>query len=323
MRSRYVQLLRNVIQWGFLLFCIYLGVRLSLFVDAIRVGSIPTVTRANGVEAFLPIAGLMGLRDWIESGSLNPVHPAATVIFIAAILVSFLLRRGFCSWICPIGTLSEFAWKRGFGLFRRNLKAPLRLDIPLRGIKYLLLFFFVWTIFRMPSQALTAFIHSDYSKIADVRMLNFFLHLSLTALTVILILTLISLPIRNPFCRYLCPYGALTGLAGWFSPVAVTRNTHHCVRCGVCNQVCPSYLPIMENRRMHSPECIGCWRCVSNCRADGALEMALPGGKPVLAGIVYAVLLVGIFWGITLLARVTGHWESGVSIAEYMRLLGG
>ena len=322
MRSRYVQLLRLVIQWGFVLFCLYLGVQFALFVDAIRSGTLPTVARPNGVEAFLPIAGLLGLRDWFASGTLNPVHPAATVIFCAVVGVSFLLRRSFCSWICPIGTFSEFLWKRGFALFRRNLKAPAWLDLPLRGLKYLLLLFFLWTIFGMPVMGVKAFVHSDYSKIADVRMLDFFRHLSPLAGGVIVFLVILSLPVRNAFCRYLCPYGALLSLVGWFSPTAVTRMTSHCVRCGVCTQVCPSYIPVMSKERVNHPECIGCWRCVSHCRAEGALEMMLPGRKIIVTGIVFAALVVGIFWGTTIVARLTGHWQSGVMVTDYMRLLG-
>jgi polyferredoxin len=323
MRSRYMQILRAVIQWGFVLFCLYLGIRFALFVSAIRTGMLPTVSRPNGVEAFLPIAGLLGLRDWLSQGTLNPVHPAATIIFLAVVGISFFLRRSFCSWICPVGTFSELLWKRGFALFRRNLKAPAWLDLPLRGLKYLLLLFFLWQIlFRMPAQAVSAFITSDYSKIADVRMLDFFLHMSLLGGGIILFLVLLSLPVRNAFCRYLCPYGALLGLAGWFSPVAVTRLTSNCVQCGVCTQVCPSYIPVMAKERVHSPECIGCWRCVSHCRAEGALEMMLPGRKIIVSGIVFALLVVGLFWGSTIMARLTGHWQSSVTITDYMRLIG-
>lgn len=323
MRSRYVQILRLFVQWGFVVFCLYLGVRFALFIDAIRSGTIPTVTRPNGVEAFLPIAGLLGVRDWLSNGTLNLVHPAATVIFLAVVGVSLLLRRSFCSWICPVGTFSEFLWKRGFALLRRNIKAPTWFDLALRGLKYLLLLFFLWTIFaKMPAQAVSAFVTSDYSKIADVRMLDFFRHISPLGAGIILFLIVISLPVRNAFCRYLCPYGALLGLVGWFSPVAVTRFSKQCVECGVCTQVCPSYIPVMAKERVNSPECIGCWRCVSHCRAEGALEMTLPGRKIIVSGIVFALLVVGLFWGSTIVARLTGHWQSGVMVTDYMRLIG-
>ncbi|CAG0957812.1 partial Putative electron transport protein YccM, partial [Geobacteraceae bacterium] len=226
MSKRYVQPLRIAIQWGFLLFMVYLGVRLFLFVRHFRTGgAAPFVTRADGVEGFLPIAGLLGVKDWVASGAINPVHPASVVIFVTAVAVSLLLKRSFCSWICPVGTLSELLWKRGFVLFRRNLRPPRWLDMALRGIKYLLLLFFLYSIlWAMPPEAVTAFIYSDYNRVADVRLLDFFLHLSGIPLVVIVVLLVLSLPVRNPVCRYLCPYGALLGLVSILSPVKVTRE---------------------------------------------------------------------------------------------------
>jgi Fe-S-cluster-containing hydrogenase component 2 len=77
----------------------------------------------------------------------------------------------------------------------------------------------------------------------------------------------------------------------------------------------------MAKERIHSPECIGCWRCISNCRAAGALEMKLTGGRIAIAGALFAVLVVGIFWGGSIIGKATGHWHNSISAAEYARLL--
>jgi polyferredoxin len=323
MYQRFMQPLRIAIQWGFLLFILYLGIRFAQFVHYFRSGgSVSFVPRPAGVEAFLPIAGLLGVKDWIVNGVINPIHPAAVVIFVTAIGVSLLLKRSFCSWICPIGTISELLWKFGFRTLKRNVRPPAWLDLPLRGFKYLLLAFFLWTILlKMPAEAVASFIASDYHKIADVRLLDFFLTLSGFPLAVIAILVVASLPVRNAFCRYLCPYGALLGLVSSCSPFKVTRITASCVSCGVCSQFCPSYLPVMSKERIHSPECIGCWRCISHCRTSGALEMRLSGSRFAISGLLFAVLVVGLFWGGTLLGKATGHWQTAISIAEYARLL--
>ncbi|AJE04529.1 4Fe-4S binding protein [Geobacter pickeringii] len=324
MSKRYVQPLRIATQWAFLFFQIYLGVRLFLFVRHFRSGgAVPFVPRGEGVEGFLPIAGLLGVRDWFQSGSINPVHPASVLLFVTVVAVSLLLKRSFCSWVCPVGTLSELLWKRGFVLFRRNVRPPRWLDGALRGIKYLLLLFFLYFIlWSMAPEAVSDFILSDYNKIVDVRLLDFFLHLSGIPLVVILVLLVLSLPVRNPFCRYLCPYGALLGLVSMLSPVKVTREGKACVACGVCTQVCPAYIPVMAKERVHSEECIGCWRCVSHCRAMGALDMKFPGRKLVVNAILFAALVVLFFVGASLVGRATGHWKSQIPYAEYMRLLG-
>jgi len=324
MVNRFMQPLRIAIQWAYLLFIFYLGVRFYQFVAHFRsAGLKPLVPRPDAVEGFLPIAALLGVRDWLTSGAINPLHPAAVVILLTVILVSLLLRRSFCSWICPVGTLEELLWKRGFSLFKRNLRPPRWLDMILRSPKYLLLAFFIYFIFfAMPAEQVRSFIASDYNRIADVRLLDFFLSLSGTPLIVITILLLLSLPLKNPFCRFLCPYGALLGLVALLSPAKVTRNREICVSCGVCNQVCPTYIPVMAKKRVHSPECIGCWRCISHCRADGALSMKLPGKKVAIPGLLFALLVVMVFWGGSLVGKFTGNWHTAISLAEYARLLG-
>ena len=324
MGNRYIQPLRIAIQWGFLIFQLYLGVALYRFVVHLRSGAAaPVAVRPDGVEGFLPISALVSLKGWLLSGEINPIHPAGLVIFLAVVAVSLLLKRSFCSWICPVGTVSELFWKLGFRIWRRNHRLPRFLDIPFRGMKYLLLLFFVYFIFwAMPATAIDAFIFSKYNKIADARLLDFFLHPSPAALTIIIILAALSLPMRNPFCRYLCPYGALVGLISTASPLKVTREGKACVACGVCTQVCPSYIPVMSKKRVHSPECIGCWRCVSHCRAEGALEMKLPGNKIIVPGLLFALLVVLVFWGGSVVGKATESWHSQIGQSDYQRLLG-
>ena len=75
------------------------------------------------------------------------------------------------------------------------------------------------------------------------------------------------------------------------SPVRVTRNTERCVSCGVCSQVCPTYIDVMHKQSVSSPECIGCWRCVSHCRFNQALSMRA-AGRYAVPGIVFALLVV-------------------------------
>lgn len=322
MPNRYMQPLRIMIQSAFLCFTIWLGFRFYQFVEAVRSGADVSLSmRPGGVEAFLPISGLMGTASLVKNGEINTVHPAAVIIFLTIIVLSFLLRRSFCSWICPIATISESAWKSGFKLFSRNYRLPELLDLLLRSIKYVLLAFFIFFIaISMSPDALSRFIQSDYHKIADVRMMNFFLHISPFALTIIAILVLFSFLLRNPFCRYICPYGAFLGLIAIFSPIRVTRDTERCVSCGVCNQVCPTYIDVMHKTSVASPECIACWRCVSHCRFNQALSMRLVR-RYIISGVLFAILLILIFWGGTVLGKLNGHWNSSLDITEYRRLL--
>jgi len=323
MPVRYIQPLRILIQFCFLGFILWLGVRFFQFVHYLRSGSTSTfVARPDGIEGFLPISGLLGTASWLKGSGINIIHPAAVVIFLTVLLVSLLLRRSFCSWICPVALVSECSWKAGYKLLRRNQRLPRWLDLPLRAVKYLLMAFFVYSVaVAMSPEALEAFIHSEYHKLADVRLLDFFLHLSPLATGVILLLLFLSLLLKNPFCRYLCPYGALLGLVAIMSPIRVTRNADHCVSCGVCSQVCPSRIDVMNKNSILTPECIGCWCCVSHCRTNQALSMRF-AGRFAVPGIVFALLVVSVFWGGTLIGKSVGLWQTSLDMGEYRQLLG-
>ncbi len=323
MSARYMQPLRILVQCAFLGFMVWLGLCFYRFVHTVSSDPTGTVAaRPDGIDGFLPISGLLGTASWVKGGGINSIHPAAVIIFVTIILISLLLRRSFCSWICPVAVISEFAWKAGFRLMCRNTRLPAWLDIGLRSLKYLLMAFFIYFIaISMSSDALSQFIQSDYHKIADVRLMNFFLHISSLALSIILLLVVLSVVLRNPFCRYLCPYGALLGLIATVSPMRVSRNIERCVSCGVCSQVCPTYIDVMHKTSVASPECIACWRCISHCRFNEALSMQLVR-RFAVPGFVFAALVVLLFCGGTMIGKLNGHWHSSISLEEYVRLLG-
>jgi len=322
MSEKKVQWVRLAVQWGFLLFSLYLGVTFYRFVLYFRSGgATPFVERPDGVEAFLPISALLSLKGWLSSGTINTIHPAALMVFLAALLVSLLLKRAFCSWICPVSTVTELCWKIGNRLFGRNFRVWLWLDWLIRPVKYLLLLFFVVSIVViMGQESVSSFIVSDYNKTADVKLLDFFLHLSGLPLVVIAGLLLSSFLFRNPFCRFLCPYGVLLGLLSRLSPVKVERAASACISCGGCNKACPSHLDVMHKERVLSEECIGCLRCVSSCPKAEALQLRVKGGK-VVSGALFAALVVVLFVGGSLVGRATGHWHTSISKGEYQKLL--
>jgi polyferredoxin len=85
-----------------------------LFVQYCETGGASAyVTRPPGVEAFLPIGAFMGLKYFLGTGNVDPLHPAGFIMFASILVTSILFQRGFCSWICPVGTISEWAWRFG------------------------------------------------------------------------------------------------------------------------------------------------------------------------------------------------------------------
>jgi polyferredoxin len=317
---RYVRKVRYAFQWGLFALIAYAGYRFYLFERHFILGT-PEVARPPLVEGFLPIGSLMSLKLWLTGGVFDTVHPAGLVIFGAALVISALLKKSFCGWICPVGALSEQAYRLGGKILGSNPALPGYADYILRSIKYLLMGFFLYVVLiKMDGEAVAAFMDTPYWKVADVKMLHFFTHMSMVTMVTLLVLTALSLPLRNFWCRYLCPYGALLGLLSYLSPAKITRREEACIHCKRCSRNCPSLLPVERKTRVRSPECTGCLTCVSGCPSRGALEMALPGGRPLLP-MLHVILLTVVFFGIIGAARLTGHWQSDVPYDDYKVLV--
>jgi polyferredoxin len=289
----------------------YFYVRLAAGQDPI------TIQRPPGVEGFLPIGALMGWKYFLQTGQWDSVHPAAMVIFGWAVLVSLLFRKGFCGWFCPVGTVSEWLWRIGRRLFGRNFNAPKWLDLPLRMLKYALLGFFVWAVSAMDADQIAAFTNGPYYKLSDVKMLFFFTRMSGTASGVLLGLVMLSFLMKNFWCRYLCPYGALLGLVAAVGPTRIRRFGEHCTRCRACERACASRLPVSEKWHIRSPECMGCMACIEACPGDETLAMCSTGfgrkfWSPVRAGV-----FIALFFALTVFsASLSGHWRGSVSDQE-------
>ena len=138
-----IQLIRKIVQYGFLIMVILIGIQFTLFVGQLETGR-PTIARPPGIEAFLPISSLISLKYWFVSGNYNRIHPSGILILLAALATAVVLKRGFCSWVCPFGLLTEYLNRLHSWIFRRKGQLPRWLDYPLRSLKYLLLLFFLW-----------------------------------------------------------------------------------------------------------------------------------------------------------------------------------
>ena len=300
-----------------------IGIRFAMFINSVESGAaVPMVSRPPGVEGFLPIGALTSLKYWLVSGEIHPVHPAALVIFLAILLMSLFAKKSFCSWLCPVGTLSEVAQKLGRRLFGRNFRVWRWLDILLRSIKYLLLLLFVkFILLDMTFEALGGFLDAPYWAVSDVKMLHFFTSMSVTTMVVLAILTFLSLFYKMFWCRYLCPYGALLGLASLVSPFKIRRDQAGCTGCQRCSAACPSGLAVHSCTAVSSPECTGCLTCVANCPEQNVLAMQPVFRKRPLPVWVFPTVVVFIFMAGIGAGMVSGHWHSSLGYADYQRLI--
>lgn len=300
---------RLLIQSLFVLACAYVGWRFLAFYQWVTGVSNTPAVRPPGVEAFLPISALLGAKQYFLTGIWDKVHPAGLTILLAAVLMSLLFRKAFCGYVCPVGFLSGLLERAGKKLgISRSL--PLWAERILGSVKYVLLGFFVYTVWNMDIRAVSAFIRSPYNMVSDAKLLEFFLHPSGTALGVMLALAALSLVLRNFWCRFLCPYGALTGLWALASPLFIRRDRQSCINCGKCRRACPADIRVDKKELVNSTQCLGCMQCAGACPVQGCLTPRVVGFRVPLwlagAGAV-AVFVLAWWW-----AKSTGHWDSSM-----------
>jgi polyferredoxin len=320
-RPDHSQPLRRAFQLAFLALNVWIGVQFVLFVRYYESGGHGlAVARPAGVEGWLPIASLMNLKLLLATGAAPRVHPAGMFLLIAFLAISWLLRKSFCSWLCPVGTISEYLWRLGRRAFGRTWRLPRGLDIPLRSLKYILLGLFLYAVASMSVPATRAFLQGPYGLIDDVKMLNFFRFLTVTGAAVLALLVLFSVLVQNFWCRYLCPYGALMGLAALASPLRIRRDAARCIDCAKCAKACPALLPVDQLVAIRSAECTGCLECVAVCPAEGALQMVAPRRRAVPAWMIAAATAV-LFLGMCGWARWTGHWNTNLPRSAYFELI--
>ena len=319
--SKGTRRLRPAVQIAFLALNVIIAVQFYFFVRQFEIpGSIYSVARPPGVEGWLPIAGMMNLKAFLLTREIPALHPATMFLLVAFLTMSLLLRKAFCSWLCPVGTLSEWLWKAARSISQRNFALPRWLDIGLRSLKYILLALFVYVVVNMSVEGIHAFLQSPYGIIADVKMLNLFRLMGVTTAVVLGVLTIASILVQNFWCRYLCPYGALMGLAALMSPLRIRRDEKLCIDCAKCAKACPSQLPVDVLVTIRSAECLGCMECVNVCPAEGALDMKAFARKRISSWMVAAGVGL-IFFGLVGYAQFSGHWHSDVPNAVYEQLV--
>ena len=306
-------LVRAGVQGAYTGFLLLVGYEFATWVSQLLAGAPRTATRPPAVEAFLPISALLGLKRFVLTGQWDDIHPAGLTLLVAALVSALLARRAFCSWVCPVGGVSRaLEWVGERLLWRRRWpRVPRWLDLPLSGLKYVLLAFFVSAIVAMPLQGVESFMRAPFNAASDARMLMFFKHPSALTLGVLAGLVGLSLVVKHAWCRWLCPYGALLGLASLPSPLHVRRDPAVCNDCGACNRACPVEIPVARRLRVLSPECTGCLSCVAACPVKDALGVTRPGPR-ALPGWVVPVTVLAVMLGSYAVARATGHWETAL-----------
>jgi len=243
------------------------------------------VTRGTAsAEAWCPFGGFETVWTLLATGRTVPhTHTSSLVLAVAIVVLAVAGRGFFCGWLCPFGSLQEWihvaaravtdrvpALRR---LRRRATRSSVwrRVDRVLRWGRWLVL---AWALIGAAVTGTMVFREADpWAALLSVAEFE----LSL-AFAVLLVTFLLALVVERPFCRYACPLGAVQGLLGKVSPVAVQRDAAACAGCDLCNRACPVAIPVNTLTRVTDSACIGCLECVAACPSRPALNVtfALP-----------------------------------------------
>jgi polyferredoxin len=318
-RARDVVTSRWFVKGAFLAFFVWSCVQLFRFAAWAR-GEGPYVARPEAPAGILPIGHFTSFFGWVRGGGWDTLLPAGLVIILGALTISLLFKRAFCGWICPVGTVWEAFAAGGRRLLGgRNLRLPKWLDIPLRGLRYLLAAAFVGILLlAVPVAEAVQFRQLQYMWIADLKILG--IMIQPTYILVILFVGVVSAIIGPLWCRYLCPLGGLYSAVGLASPCTIERNTETCIHCSKCSEVCHAFVEPEKTTRLWAAECDGCMDCVKVCPVDGCLE-AKAFSRVRIAPWMWPVLVVGVWLAIYGVAVATGNWHSTVPLEVYKQVI--
>lgn len=245
---------------GFIRGKIYKGNLKKLCVPGMNCYSCP------GAVGSCPIGSLQAVI-----GSTNFKFAFYVIGFL--IFIGALIGRFVCGWLCPFGLIQDLLHKIPF--FKKW--NTFRGDRLLRKLKYVILLVFVFLLPLYLVDVLGQGAPYFCKLICPVGtleggiplvLLNRSMHSTLGLLyawkNVLLAVTIfLSILIYRPFCKYVCPLGAVYSV---FNPISVLKyriDENKCIHCGVCARTCKMQIDPVQNA--NHPECIRCGQCKRTC----------------------------------------------------------
>ncbi len=196
-------------------------------------------------------------------------------------LMGVTMGRFICGWLCPFGLFQELLNKIPSPKFKVSKKFE-----KLKYLKYIILLVFVILLpmfwvndVGMGSPTFCKYICSAGTleggiplTLLDISLRSAVGFLFAWKVTLLIITIILSIIIFRPFCRFICPLGAIYSL---FNPISIYRlkvDKDKCTSCGACAKKCK--MDIKVYKKPNSLECIRCGECKSAC-SQGAIKTVI------------------------------------------------
>lgn len=195
--------------------------------------------------------------------------------YVIGLLTLFgaIFGRIICGWLCPFGLIQDLLHKIPFPKKIKTFKW----DKALRFLKYIILLIFVLLLpmfvvdiigqgepffckYICPSGTLLGGIPLVLSNKPLQDLVGWLFAWKSVILAVVVMLSII---IYRPFCKYICPLGAIYS---FFNPISVNKlkiDKDKCVACGLCSKACE--MNIEPFKTPNHLECIRCGECITAC----------------------------------------------------------
>lgn len=263
--------LRAIIQAAMFLLVLVLAVGKFLIERGVAL-PLPEVS----LHTICPFGGVVSLYQYATTGGLLPkLHSSALILMFLGLVVALFFGPLFCGYFCPLGTWQEWIGKLGRRLLKKRYNAlvPPRLDKWLRQLRYAVLVVVVYltsTAVKLVFQDVDPF----------YALFNFFTgEVAWTAIAVLIVVSLLSLFVERPWCKYLCPYGALLGLFNLIRLFPIRRREESCIHCKKCDAACPMQIKVSQGNAVHDPQCISCHKCLSGAACPVEDTVLIAAGK--------------------------------------------
>ena len=190
------------------------------------------------------------------------------------ILLGVTLGRFICGFLCPFGWFQDLLHKiPGKKFSTARLK-------PLRYLKYIILIVFVIALPMLVTNSIGMGDPFFCKYICPQGVLEGAIPLSLGNSAIrsalgrlfsfkcLILITVIVLSILfyRPFCKWLCPLGAIYSLFNKISFLNIKVENSKCVGCGLCTGACK--MDVDVRKTPNHPECIRCGACMKACPKD-------------------------------------------------------